>query len=160
MKLLLIAPSSSKWQLVGQQPIFNGKTFRFSMLSLLSVAAATPADVEIAIVDEQVQAIDWQAPADLVGITCMTALAPRAYEIAQAFRRRGIPVVLGGMHPTLCPEDALGHADAVVAGSAEGVWSQVVEDARRDDLQAVYRDRQEKPNLDRRRPPRRPAWRR
>lgn len=138
MKLLLIAPSSSKWRLVGEQSLFNGKTFRFSMLSLLSVAAATPPDVDITIVDEQIEAIDWHAPADLVGITCMTALAPRAYEIARRFRQRGTPVVLGGMHPTLCPEEAARNADAIVVGNAEGIWPRVVEDARRHRLRSIY----------------------
>jgi radical SAM superfamily enzyme YgiQ (UPF0313 family) len=154
MKLLLIAPSSSKWRLVGEQSLFNGKTFRFSMLSLLSVAAATPSDVDITIVDEQIEAIDWQTPADLVGITCMTALAPRAYEIARGFRQRGIPVVLGGMHPTLCPNDAARHADAIVVGNAEGVWPRVVEDARRRRLQSIYESPASDAMMIRKQPPR------
>ena len=69
----------------------------------------------------------------------MTAAAPRAYEIAGRFRRRGIPVVLGGMHPTFRSEEALRHADAVVAGEAEGVWEKVVEDARAGRMRGVYR---------------------
>jgi len=154
MKLLLIAPSSSKWRLVGEQSLFNGKTFRFSMLSLLSVAAATPSDVDITIVDEQIEAIDWHSPADLVGITCMTALAPRAYEIARRFRQRGTPVVLGGMHPTLCPDDAARHADAIVVGNAEGVWPRVVEDARRNHLQSIYESPAAAAMMDRKLPPR------
>jgi len=59
----------------------------------------------------------------------MTVLVPRAYEIADRFRSRGVPVVLGGMHPTFLPDEALEHADAVVAGDAEGVWSRVIADA-------------------------------
>lgn len=139
MNILLIAPSSGKWRNVGRARLFNGKTFRFSLLSLLSVAAETPAGHEIRIVDEQFDDIPWDDPVDLVGITCMTALAPRAYAIADAFRARGIPVVLGGMHPTFCPEEALGHADAVVAGEAEGVWPRVVEEARDGRLRGIYR---------------------
>lgn len=110
MKILLIAPASGKWRHVGRRRLLNGRTFRFSLLSLLSVAAESPPGSEVRIVDEQVDQIPWDADVDLVGITCMTALAPRAYEIARRFRQRGIPVVLGGMHPTLCSEEAIRQA--------------------------------------------------
>jgi radical SAM superfamily enzyme YgiQ (UPF0313 family) len=73
-----------------------------------------------------------------VGITLMTAAAPRAYEIAARFRQRGLPVVLGGMHPTLCPDEAVQHADAIVVGDAEGVWPRVVADARAGRLRGIY----------------------
>ena len=121
MKILLIAPASGKWRHVGRHRFLNGRTFRFSLLSLLSVAAESPSDADSRIVDEQVDDIPWDADVDLVGITCMTAMAPRAYEIARRFRERRIPVVLGGIHPTLCPEEAIQCADAIVAGEAEGV---------------------------------------
>ena len=140
MNILLIAPASGKWQRVARTRLFNGKTFRFSLLSLLSVAATTPLNAKIRIVDEQVEPIPWDAEVDLVGITCMTALAPRAYEISARFRNRGIPVVLGGMHPTLLPDEALDHATAIVAGDAEGVWPEVVADARNGCLAGVYRN--------------------
>ncbi|MBZ0254654.1 B12-binding domain-containing radical SAM protein, partial [bacterium] len=138
MNLLLIAPSSGKWRQVGRSKVANGKTFRFSLLSLLSVAAATPPDVNIKIIDEQCEDVPWDADVDLVGITCMTALAPRAYEIASRFRARGVPVVLGGMHPTFRWVEALEHADAVVAGEAEGVWRQVIDDARNGIMSGKY----------------------
>jgi radical SAM superfamily enzyme YgiQ (UPF0313 family) len=111
------------------------------MLSLLTVAALTPSEVEVTLVDEQVQQVPWDQPFDLVGITCMTALAPRAYELAARFRQRGIPVVLGGMHPTACPDEALQHADAVVAGDAEEVWRAVIEDTRRRRVKGIYRSK-------------------
>jgi radical SAM superfamily enzyme YgiQ (UPF0313 family) len=139
MKLLLIAPASGRWTSVGKSRLFGGKVFRFSMLSLLSVAAETPADVNIRIIDEQIEDIPWDAKVDLVGITCMTALAPRAYEIARRFRARGVPVVLGGMHPSLCPDEAIRHADAVLAGEAEDVWARMIEDARAGRMRGVYR---------------------
>lgn len=139
MIILLIAPSSGKWRRVGRRKAFNGRFFRFSLLSLLTVAAETPHEDDVRIVDEQFDDIPWDTNIDLVGITCMTALAPRSYEIADTFRAKGIPVVLGGIHPTFCPEEALEHADAVVLGEAEGVWSQVVEDARRGNLKRIYR---------------------
>jgi radical SAM superfamily enzyme YgiQ (UPF0313 family) len=139
MKILLVAPSSGKWRDAARTRLFNGRTFRFSLLSLLSVAAATPPGHDISIADEQVEDIPFGADADLVGITCMTALAPRAYEIAAALRARGIPVALGGMHPTLCPEEALAHADAVVVGEAENIWPRVVTDAAAGRLGGLYR---------------------
>lgn len=153
MKILLIAPASGNWRQVGRHRLFNGKTFRFSLLSLLSVAAESPADAEVRLVDEQLDEIPWDADADLVGITCMTALAPRAYEIARHFRGRGIPVVLGGVHPTLCPEEAAQHADAVVVGEAEGIWPQVTADAVGGRLQKIYRNEQP-PLAGLKRPPR------
>jgi radical SAM superfamily enzyme YgiQ (UPF0313 family) len=138
MKLVLIAPASGKWRKVAKSGIFNGRTFRFSLLSLLRVAAETPPDVTVEIVDEQVREIPWHCDADLVGITCMTALAPRAYEIAARFRQRGIPVVLGGMHPTLCPQEAAAHATAIVTGEAEGVWPRLIAHAREGRLCGIY----------------------
>ena len=83
MRILLIAPASGKWRHVGRHRFLNGRTFRFSLLSLLSVAAESPPDAEIRMVDEQIDEIPWDADVDLVGITCMTAAAPRAYEIAR-----------------------------------------------------------------------------
>jgi radical SAM superfamily enzyme YgiQ (UPF0313 family) len=143
MKILLVAPASGKWKEAAQTKLFTGKTFRFSLLSLLSVAAETPKEVKVEIVDEQIGAIPWRADFDLVGITCMTALAPRAYEIAARFRQQNIPVVLGGMHPTLCPEDAIPHADAIVVGDAEGIWGQVISDLKKGTLHKIYaNDRQ------------------
>ncbi len=140
MKILLIAPASGRWHKVAKAKIFNGKTFRFSLLSLLSVAAETPKDVDVKIIDEQIEDIPWDADVDLVGITCMTALAPRAYEIANQFLKRDIPVVLGGMHPTLSSEEAIQHATAVVAGDAEGVWPKVIADAKNGCLKGIYKN--------------------
>lgn len=109
-------------------------------MSLLSLAAETPPDDKVEIIDEQIEDICWDEKYDLVGITCMTAAAPRAYEISDKFRSRGIPVVLGGMHPTLCPGEAIEHADAIVVGDAEGVCLKVLGDARRKRLGGVYRN--------------------
>ena len=138
MKLLLIAPVSGRWKKAARARLFNGKTFRFSLLSLLSVAAETPKGARVKIVDEQIEDIPWHEQFDLVGITCMTALAPRAYKIASEFKRKNIPVVLGGMHPTLCPGDAMQHADAIIVGDAEGIWQEVINDFRNDTLKKIY----------------------
>ncbi|MBI1386911.1 MAG: radical SAM protein [bacterium] len=138
MKILLIAPSSGHWRQVGRRRLVSGETFRFSMLSLLSVAAATPRGVDIRIVDEQFDDVPWNERFDLAGLTVMTAAAPRAYEIADRLRERAIPVVMGGMHPTFLPDEALRHADAVVKGEAEPVWAELIEDARAGRLRPVY----------------------
>jgi len=135
MKILLISPLS------GSKLLGGNFYFRLPFLSLPTVAGITPPDIEVEIVDERVDGIPWDATPDLVGITAMTPLAPRAYQIADAFRRRGIPVVMGGMHPSVMPEEALEHADAVVVGEAEGIWPEVIEDARSGRLSGVYRSK-------------------
>ncbi len=137
MNILLIAPATGQWHGIARHKAYNGKTFRFSLLSLLSVAALSPKDAHVTIVDEQVEEIP-QDDFDLVGITAMTAIVPRAYELCAHFRTRGIPVVLGGFHATLNTEEALRHADAVVAGPAYGAWERVCEDVRHGRLAKVY----------------------
>ena len=111
----------------------------FPPLSLLQVAALTPSEHQVTLVDEAVEDVDFGFPCDLAGITAFTSSAPRAYDIASGFRKRGISVVIGGMHASACPEEALQHCDAVVVGEAEGVWERVVDDACRGRLQRVYR---------------------
>jgi len=107
-------------------------------LSLAILASLTPADVQLELMDERLEPIRFDAPTDLVAMTVETFTARNAYQIAARFRRRGIPVVMGGYHPTLLPEEALQHADAVVVGDAEGIWPEVVEDARAGKLRRVY----------------------
>lgn len=109
-------------------------------LSLPLLAALTPQNVDVRVIDENVEAADLDAPADWVAITCMTASAPRAYEIGDAFRRRGIPVVMGGIHPTVMPDEASAHADAVVVGEAEPVWREIIEDLAGSRLKPRYED--------------------
>ena len=137
MNILLIAPASGPWRGISRQRTFNGKTFRFSMLSLLSVAALSPKDAKVTIVDEQIEDIPT-GPFDLAGITAMTALAPRAYELCAHFKARGIPVVMGGFHATLNTDEALRHADAVVCGPAYCAWPRLCEDVEKGRLQRVY----------------------
>jgi len=131
MRLILIAPTVRRRR-------GPGHVLVVPPMSLCAVAAATPPEVEVSIIDEAVEAIDFHQEADLVGITAMTSTAPRAYEIARAFRDRGKKVVLGGMHPSALPTEALQSADAVLIGEAEGIWPQVVEDARQDRLARIY----------------------
>jgi radical SAM superfamily enzyme YgiQ (UPF0313 family) len=107
-------------------------------MTLPYVAALTPPDVDVTIKDDLYEEIPFSEPFDLVGLTCMSHQASRAYQIADEFRRRGAPVVIGGFHATLAPEEALGHADAVVVGEAEGVWQRVLEDAAAHRLAGRY----------------------
>ncbi|MGQ9532589.1 MAG: radical SAM protein [Desulfotomaculales bacterium] len=133
MRILLVAPSVLPPRGTGK------RRAPFPPLALATVAGLTPPEVEVRIVDEAVEDLDCGGAWDLVGITCNTPQAPRAYAIAAAFRRRGIPVVLGGMHPTALPEEALRHADAVVVGEAEGSWPRLLADLQKGRLQPVYR---------------------
>ena len=109
-------------------------------LGLLVVAGLTPPEWEITIIDENLNMPDYEAlpRPDLVGITAFTSQVNRAYELAGEFRKRGVPVVMGGIHASMCMEEALGYADSVVTGEAESVWAQVLEDVRQQDLQRVY----------------------
>jgi len=114
------------------------KTFRFPPLNLPIIASLTPKEFEVKIVDENVEDINFDEGTDLVGITCMTAQAPRAYSVADAFRKRGIRVVLGGIHPTALPNEAAKHADAVVIGEAENTWPELMFDLRKNGLKKFY----------------------
>lgn len=111
---------------------------RFPPISLGIVAALTPDDWAVEIMDENWEAFAFR-PADLVGITAFTASAPRAYEIAAVYRQRGVPVVMGGIHCSMCPQEALNYVDAVVIGEAEGVWPQVIADFEANTLRREYR---------------------
>jgi len=111
------------------------------------LASLTPPEADIHLVDEHVEAVNLDEEADLVAISCMTAAAPRAYQIADRFRARGIPVVLGGMHPSALPEEAGEHADAVVVGEAEGQWPQVFADCAAGHPQPLYRS-ETRPSLE------------
>jgi radical SAM superfamily enzyme YgiQ (UPF0313 family) len=113
--------------------------FKFPILALTTLASLTPEDWEISIRDENVEEIDFEDPADLVAISAMTPLAPRAYELADRFRRAGSKVLLGGFHPTFLPEEALQHADAVGVGEAEGYWPKLLADFQNGRLQQIYR---------------------
>ncbi len=108
-------------------------------IGLLTVAALSPDWVDPVFIDENHEEVDLTADYDLVGITAMAQQAPRAYEIAAAFRKRGIPVVIGGVHATVLPDEAREHADAVVVGEAEPVWGPLMEDFRAGRLRPLYR---------------------
>jgi len=110
----------------------------FADLGLLTVAACTPEDVEIAYVDEYLDEVDYDIETDLVALSAKTSCVTRAYHVAGEFRKRGTTVVLGGIHASLRPEEALQHVDCIVTGEAEKVWPTVVEDARKGQLRRRY----------------------
>lgn len=115
---------------------------RVPNLAFPILAALSPPDVDISFTDDLLTPIDLTKElkeVDLVGITVLTKTALRAYRIADAYRKKGIPVVLGGIHPTALPEEAKEHADTVVIGEAEEVWALLVEDAKRANLKSFYR---------------------
>lgn len=116
-----------------------GRGSDIAPFSLMVLAALTPPEWEVAIVDEEVEEISFDDPPDVAGITMLTTTAPRAYEIADAFRQLGTKVVLGGIHASVLPEEAIEHADAVVIGEAEDVWPEVLENVRDGNLKAFYR---------------------
>jgi radical SAM superfamily enzyme YgiQ (UPF0313 family) len=109
-------------------------------LSLSVIAALTPPGHEVTTVMEELEDVPFDRNWDLVGISTLTAAAPHAYELARRFRSRGIRVVIGGVHPSVLPEEAVMHADAVVIGEAEGVWPKIVADAERNQLERCYRN--------------------
>lgn len=106
--------------------------------ALPTVAALTPPEHIVKIVDEEVSDIDFEEHFDLVGITAMSFKATRAYEIAGEFRKRGITVVMGGIHATVCPDEVLEHVDAIVIGEAEAVWPELLEDFEKGALRRTY----------------------
>lgn len=115
------------------------RLIQFPQPTMPLLAALTPREHEVYHTDEIVEAVRFQRPADLVGITANTPSVLHAYALADEFRRRRIPVVLGGPHPTALPDEAMEHADAVVVGEAETTWPRLLEDLERGELQTLYR---------------------
>ncbi|TVM19185.1 radical SAM protein [Oceanidesulfovibrio indonesiensis] len=113
--------------------------FKFPPLAPATLAALTPPEHEVSYVDENVSPLDPDMTPDLVAITAMTPLAPRGYEIADMFRAKGVPVIMGGIHASNMPDEAAEHADAVVIGEADMIWADIVRDAERGELKPVYK---------------------
>ncbi len=138
MRLYLINPTNP---LAGvNKGFWTGRYAAWRPLGLLIVAALTPPEWDITVIDENRQIPDYASlpRPDLVGITAFTSQANRAYQIAGTFRRVGVPVVMGGIHATMRTQEALKHVDAVVTGEAESIWAHVLDDVRRDRLQTTY----------------------
>ena len=140
MRLCLVNPSNP---LVSIVRIRESRWNRFRVwkpLSLMVLAGLTPPEWEISILDENLGAPDYPAMPrpDVVGITAFTSQANRAYEVAAHFRRLGVPVVMGGIHATMCLGEVMERVDSVVTGEAEGIWPLVLEDARQGCLKRRY----------------------
>ena len=129
------------------------RTWQMEPLPAATIAGLTPRDVEIRFYDDRMELIPFDEPADLVAISVETYTAKRAYQIASDFRRRGVPVVMGGFHATLCPDEVAEYADSVVVGEAEAVWGRVIDDYRHGTPQRFYRG-QGRPDLSSLRPDR------
>jgi len=131
MKILLISPAvdaekrTNKWLMMPQ-------------LALYILEGLTPPVHEVTVIEEETGNVDPDEDCDLVGISCMTANAPRAYELCAEFRKRGKTVVLGGVHPSILPDEAIQHANSVVVGEAEGVWETLLYDFQHHNLQKKY----------------------
>lgn len=137
LRISLLSPKGPLYRHRGG--IFR-KSLRYPPLTLPTLAALIPEDIEheLTLYDEGVEEIPHDLDADIIGMTVITGTARRAYELASAFRARGITVVLGGPHVTLVPDDAAPHADAIVVGYAEDTWPQLLRDFIAGRLQARY----------------------
>lgn len=133
MKITFIVPA------IGKKP---GKkyigTWKMEPLTIAMLKALTPPDVETELFDDRIELINYETSTDLVCITVETYTAKRSYKIAQKFHERGIPVVMGGYHVTLCPEEAAEYCDSVMIGNAETVWKTMLEDFGRGKIKPVY----------------------
>ena len=139
MRILLIMPDAHMHKLrIG--PFV--RSMREAPLTLTTLAALVPndPDIELKLVDGSVDVIPRDYPADLVGISVITGCAPAAYELAWHYRQRGIPVVLGGVHVSVLPGEAIAHADSIVVGRGETAWPRLIADFRRGLMKRVYRE--------------------
>ena len=134
-KVLLVFPRDKGIQFT------NDTQYPFPILGLTLIAALFPKEYEVRIINEAVEEIDFNAPVDLVGITGLTCVIKRAYEVADRFREKGVKVVLGGVHPSLLPDEAKEHADTVFIGEAEGVLEALIRDFEAGTLKPFYKNR-------------------
>lgn len=118
----------------------NVPTFFHPNLALLTIAALTPEEFEIELIDERVKKLTFEEDFDIVGISMITFQALRGYEVAKKFKERGIYTVLGGIHPTVCSDEASVHCDTLIIGEAENTWPQFLHDFKHDCPKKIYRD--------------------
>src|SRR5262245_35412463 len=103
------------------------------------IAGLTPPEIDVRFYDDRMEQIPFDEPTDLVAISVETYTAKRAYQIASDYRKRGVPVVMGGFHASLCPEEVTRYAESVVVGEAEMLWHEVLDDYRHGRPQKLYR---------------------
>src|SRR5262250_2137067 len=122
------------------RPLYMNRALYSPLAGLLAVAASIPRDqYEVVLTDENIETIDFDLKADLVGISAMTSYVDRGYEIADQFRAKGIPVVMGGVHPSFMPQEALKHCDAVVIGEVELVIDKLLDDLKQGTMRGTYK---------------------
>ncbi|RLA91825.1 MAG: B12-binding domain-containing radical SAM protein [Deltaproteobacteria bacterium] len=136
MKILLIFPGLHHSLAKKKR---RHKEFQLIGTTLPTLAALTPPDIEVEILNEYNHPVNYETDADIIGITVMTSHASRAYEIADEFKKRGKFVVLGGIHPTVLPEEASKHATTVVIGEAEGIWEELLKDFQNGRVKKFYK---------------------
>jgi radical SAM superfamily enzyme YgiQ (UPF0313 family) len=134
MKVTLIHPCVGRR---AGRPYLRG--WQMAPLAPAVLASLTPPDVKVAFYDDSLEPIPFDDPTDLIGINVEAYTARRAYQIASEYRRRGVPVVMGGVHATLCPDEVSRYAESVVVGEAEQLWPRILADAERHALQPLYR---------------------
>ncbi len=143
-KLILIYPVSEERSVYSKR--VSGKTTNpsntYPPLSLAYIAALTPDSWDVEIIDEKISIASYK-DCDLVGITAYTSNINRAYEVAQVFRGNNTPVIMGGVHVSMLPDEALQYVDSVVIGEAESIWSEVIEDSEAGNLKSKYYGKQE-----------------
>jgi radical SAM superfamily enzyme YgiQ (UPF0313 family) len=143
MRSRLIHLVNPKTDSLTTRPLYMNRALYSPLAGLLAVAAAIPRDrYEVRMTDENIEDIDFDLACDLVGISAMTAYINRGYEIADRFRAQGVPVVMGGVHPSFMPKEALRHCDAVVVGEAELVMPRLLADLEEGRLHGTYRAEQ------------------
>lgn len=133
MKLTLIHPSVGKVK--GKKYL---RAWQMEPLPMAQLAALTPDDVDIFFQDDRMEELNYNRKTDLVALSVETYTAKRAYQIASEFRKRQVPVIMGGFHATLCPEEVAEYADCLITGEAENVWQQVMADYKNNRLQKRY----------------------
>lgn len=140
MNIYLIAPDLESKFHKSEKGFDIPYPLMFSTSGLQLLAALTPEEHNIKVVDETIgEKVDYDYPADAVGITAMTTQAPRAYKIADKFRQKGVTVIMGGFHPSVLPDEALQHCDAVCVGEGEKVWQTMLNDIQNGCLQKIYK---------------------
>jgi radical SAM superfamily enzyme YgiQ (UPF0313 family) len=114
------------------------RTWQMQPLWAAALAAQTPSGIQLRLYDDRVETIPFDEPTDLVGISVETYTARRAYQIASEYRRRGVPVAMGGIHASLCPAEVARYAECALTGGAEGSWPELIDDLRHGRLQKFY----------------------
>lgn len=137
MKIVLLSPT-------GAMHRYNGmfhKNLHYAPITLALLAALVPPELagDVTIYDESAEAIPLDLEADIIGITCITGTAARCYRFADYFRKKGIKVILGGVHPSLMPEEAMQHADSVIVGLGEDNFPRALRDFQAEKLKPLYR---------------------